>query len=184
MRIISGKLKGRRIPPPEVGGVRPTSDRTKEAMFSILESRMHLDGVRVLDLFAGTGNLGFEALSRGCEAVMFVDQGAAVIKQIQRNADALGIASSCRFRSSDGASFIEQSTDVFDVVFADPPYDYPRMAELPDLLLDGGVLSRDGLFFLEHDRRITFEAHEKCVLSRPYGRTVVSVFSYEGAAAD
>lgn len=181
MRIISGKLKGRRIPPPEGDGVRPTSDRTKEAMFSILESRMHLDGARVLDLFAGTGNLGFEAISRGCASVMFVDQGAAVIRQIQRNAEALGVASSCRFRSSDGAAFLEQSTGEVDVVFADPPYDYPRMAELPDLVLKGGVLSPEGLFFLEHDRRVSFEAHGKCVLSRPYGRTVVSVFSHGDA---
>lgn len=177
MRIISGSLKGRTIPSPESSGVRPTSDRTKEAIFSILDSRIVLDGISVLDLFAGTGNLGFEAISRGAGKVLFVDVSYAVTQQIQKSAAILGVESQCRIHVADGAEFIESTAQDFDVVFADPPYDYARMAELPDLVLSKGLLSEGGFFVLEHDRRISFADHEKLLLSRPYGRTIVSVFN-------
>lgn len=177
MRIIAGSLKGRKIPPPDSVGVRPTSDRTKEAIFSILESRLFLDGISILDLFAGTGNLGFEAISRGAGKVLFVDVSYAVIQHIEKSATQLGVEKQCRTQVADGAGYIESASQVFDVIFADPPYDYARMGELPDLVLNKGILSKDGFFILEHDRRISFTGHEKLLLSRPYGRTIVSVFS-------
>jgi len=137
---------------------------------------MILEGVSVLDLFAGTGNLGFEAISRGAGKVLFVDVSLAVTQQIQKSASFLGVESQCRVQVSDGAEFIETTSQVFDVVFADPPYDYARMGELPDLVLSKGILADGGFFVLEHDRRISFADHEKLLLSRPYGRTIVSVF--------
>ncbi len=178
MRIIAGSLKGKKIPAPDSEGVRPTSDRTKEAIFSILESRLFLDGLSILDLFAGTGNLGFEAISRGAGKVLFVDATYAVIQQISKSAALLGVEKQCRVQVADGAEFIESTPQTFDLIFADPPYEYTRMGELPDLVLSKAILSEEGYFVLEHDRRISFTDHEKLLLSRPYGRTLVSVFSH------
>jgi 16S rRNA (guanine966-N2)-methyltransferase len=178
MRIISGTLKGRKIPAPAGRGVRPTSDRTKEAIFSILESRMEWRGARVLDLYAGSGNLGFEALSRGAANVLFVEQDPSVMKGIQKTAQSLDVAAQCRFRTQSTELFLKGNNETFDLIFADPPYEQPELAELPSWILgDEGILADDGRLVVEHDKRISFKEHEKCVLSRPYGRTIVSLFA-------
>lgn len=178
MRIISGTLKGRKIPAPAGRGVRPTSDRTKEAIFSILETRLEWRGARVLDLYAGTGNLGFEALSRGAANVLFVEQDPAVIKGIQQTSQTLGVDTQSRFKTQSAEEFLKGTHETFDLVFADPPYEQAELPELPDWILgDRGILAGDGLLVVEHDKRISFKEHEKCVLSRPYGRTIVSLFA-------
>jgi len=87
MRIITGKLKGRTIPVPKTGHLRPTSDRTKEGLFSVIEARTYLENTRVLDLFAGSGNLGFEAISRGAASCLFVDSELQHIRQIEKTAE-------------------------------------------------------------------------------------------------
>lgn len=178
MRVIAGTLKGRRIPAPPGRSVRPTSDRTKEAIFSILTSRMDLQGIRVLDLYAGSGNLGFESLSRGAGSVLFVERDPAVVKGIQSTAAALDVLPRCRFRTQDVNGWLQGCAETFDLIFADPPYDEPTLPELPDLVLrEGGPLAPEGCLVVEHDKRLTFGEHEKCVLSRPYGRTIVSLFA-------
>lgn len=178
MRIISGTLKGRKIPAPDGRGVRPTSDRTKEAIFSILETRMEWRGARVLDLYAGTGNLGFEALSRGAANALFVEQDPSVVKGIQKTAQSLGVVAQSRFRTQSVEAFLKAANETFDLIFADPPYEQPELSELPDWILgEAGILADDGLLVVEHDKRISFKEHEKCVLSRPYGRTIVSLFA-------
>lgn len=181
MRIIAGELKGREVPIPGTDLVRPTADRTKAAIFSILESRIHLQGRTVLDLYAGSGNLGFEALSRGCANCLFVDSNPEHIRCIEKTAGTFGLLPRTRFRCAEADTFLGSCASSFDLIFADPPYEDPLIPDLPDLIFDKGLLEPEGFLIVEHDRRISFEAVEKCVLSRPYGRTVVSVFQDVGA---
>jgi 16S rRNA (guanine(966)-N(2))-methyltransferase RsmD len=177
MRIITGTLKGRRLSLPNKElDIRPTSDRTKEGMFGVISARRELEGIRVLDLFAGTGNLGFEALSRGAKSIEFVDGSRYAITLIQKNADQFGVSSQVHCILSDVQRFIQGTPRSYDLVFADPPYDYPEMPELVDRIINGGWLSDNGWFVLEHDRRHDFTDHSHCAFSKPYGRTVVTIF--------
>ena len=175
MRIIAGELRRRMLKAPKGLLTRPTSDRVKESLFNMLESRIHLNEADVLDLFAGTGSLGLEALSRGASAVTFVESQAAVLKFCRANAADLGVEEACAFFQVDAVSFLNSFRGpTFDVIFADPPYDLPTLPRLPDLAIP--LLSDLGVFILEHDQRHSFEEHVQLVTSRVYGRTTVSLF--------
>lgn len=176
MRIITGTLKGRKLKVPASGEVRPTSDRTKEGMFSVIDARRYFDDLHVLDLFAGSGNLGFEAISRGVDKVTFVDSNRASIKIIEETAAQFGVSDQIRLVCSDVGRFVSQFAQPYDLVFADPPYDYPEMTSLIDYVLNNGWLNPGGWFLLEHDKRHTFTDHPLCVFSKPYGRTIVTIF--------
>ena len=183
MRIITGTLKGRPIPIPDTGLVRPTSDRTKEGIFSVIAARRYFDRLQVLDLFAGSGNLGFEAISRGAAFVTFVDQEAEHIAQIRRTASDLGVASQTSVITQNVHAFLETPPPMaYDLVFCDPPYDLPSMTEMTDNLLEKNWLHSDGWLILEHDRRLHFEDHPVCRFSKAYGRTVVSIFTHDDTA--
>lgn len=177
MRIITGTLKGRKISIPADAQIRPTADRTKESIFNIIEVRKHLQDSFILDLFAGSGNLGFEALSRGAGKVMFVDSAAEAVNSITKTAKAFGVESKIQVICLDAMRYLQGTGVPFDIVFADPPYDFEFMGDLPDVILQNGWLKEDGWFVLEHDKRILFENHPHCVFSKPYGRTIVSIFT-------
>lgn len=176
MRIITGKLKGRNIPTPKTGELRPTSDRTKEGLFSVMAARVYFEGTTVLDLFAGSGNLGFEAISRGSERVLFVDQNPEHIRHVQSLAAEFDIENQILCVVSDVETYLESPGSKYDFVFADPPYDYFNMEQMIDSVMQNGWLKEDGWFILEHDKRHDFSNHKKCVFSKAYGRTIVSIF--------
>lgn len=181
MRIITGSLKGRRLylPSKELD-IRPTSDRTKEGMFGVITARKELEGTRILDLFAGIGNLGFEAISRGAQSVEFVDSSRYSISLVEKNAERLGVDSQVHCINMDVQRFIQGMPRAYDLIFADPPYDYPEFPELVDTVIDNGWLADDGWLVLEHDRRHDFTDHPNCAFSKPYGRTIVTIFvSYQ-----
>lgn len=184
MRIITGSLKGRRLKTPDNDRVRPTSDRTKESMFSVIDARRYFDGLHVADLFAGSGNLGFEAVSRGVAQVTFVESDRTALKTIEENARLLDVASVIRIVPGDVMRYLAGPPRKFDLIFADPPYDLPELAALPDMILQNGWLADGGWFLLEHDRRHTFAEHPNCVFSKPYGRTIVSIFREAGDDSD
>lgn len=175
MRIITGKLKGRRLDVPKSGQIRPTSDFTKGGIFNILEARKGLENVRVLDLFAGTGNLGFEAISRGAASAVMVEADRFAAAAITKTADRFGVGAQVTVVNADVAAYLGRAPFAYDVVFADPPYDYPDMPGLADTLL-GGWLAPDGWFILEHDVRHNFTSDPRCVFAKPYGKTIVSIF--------
>jgi len=182
MRIIAGRLRRRPLRAPRGYLTRPTSDRTRESLFNLLESRVALDGADVLDLFGGTGALGLEAVSRGAQAVTFVEQQSRVLKYARQNAADLEVADVCWFLRADAVGYLERySGPPYDVIFADPPYDLEAMARLPGLALPH--VKPHGAFVLEHDKRISFEGHPNLDTSRSYGRTLVSVF-LPGAKAE
>ncbi len=176
MRIITGKLKGRTIPVPKTGQLRPTSDRTKEGLFSVIEARTYLENTRVLDLFAGSGNLGFEAISRGAASCLFVDSELQHIRQIEKTAEIFKVKDQIQTISMPVETFLQKSYGLFDFIFADPPYDLFMMEEMIDLIMEGEWLAKDGWFILEHDKRHDFSAHSQCVFSKAYGRTIVAIF--------
>ena len=176
MRIITGTLKGRHLKSPTTDETRPTSDRTKEGMFNVIDARRYFDELEVLDLFGGSGNLGFEAISRGAAHATFVDASRASIKIIEENAEHLGVTNRVRVICSQVDSFLSRFSRPFDLVFADPPYDYPEMDKLIEVVMTGGWLAQGGWLLLEHDKRHNFTKHPNCVFSKPYGRTIVTIF--------
>lgn len=175
MRIITGKLKGRRLDVPSSGQIRPTSDFTKGGIFNVIDARKGLENARVLDLFSGTGNLGFEAISRGATSAVLVEADRFATKAIAQTAARFGVDAQVTVVNADVAAYLGRAPYGYDVVFADPPYDYPDMPGLVESVL-GGWLAPDGWFILEHDIRHNFTADPRCVFAKPYGKTIVSIF--------
>ena len=161
---------------PNAEGVRPTSDRAKEGLFSALQSRISFAGIRVLDLFAGSGNLGFEALSRGAQSVTFVEYNKVCVEQIRELAETFDLAEQVQVYEYDVARFLDSFSNTYDLIFADPPYELEYMQQFPDQVLAADWLSEDGIFLLEHDKNNDFSEHPHCVFSKAYGRTTVSIF--------
>ncbi len=176
MRIITGKLKGRKLPTLDGEDVRPTSDRVKEAMFGVIAARRNLDGHRILDLFAGTGNLGFEAISRGAAHVISVESNHKAADLIRTTAEKFDVSDQIEVAPFPVEDYLRSKPQPFDLVFADPPYDLEGMSEFVDQILNEGWLKEDGWLILEHDRRHDFSTHPHCVFSKPYGRTIVAIF--------
>lgn len=180
MRIIAGTYRRRIIKAPKGDLTRPTTDRTRESLFNLLEHRMDVKGARVLDLFAGSGSLGLEAISRGAAQVHFVDNNPVVLAVARENADSLDEGLPCTYERADvDKALARKSTASYDLVLADPPYDWAGMAELPDRIAP--LLCAGGVFVLEHDKRIFFDRHPALDVSRPYGRTIVSIFRFDGS---
>ncbi|MBE7188767.1 16S rRNA (guanine(966)-N(2))-methyltransferase RsmD [Jatrophihabitans endophyticus] len=154
MRIVAGLAKGRRLSSP-AAGTRPTSDRAREAMFNTLASTIRLDGARVLDLFAGTGAVGLEALSRGAAEAVFVEKNRAALDVLRRNVDAVGLPGAV-IDPRHVSLVLGGGTDApFDLVFADPPY-ADSDASVEQLLLAlcvEGWLAPDGVVVLERSAR-------------------------------
>lgn len=142
-RIIAGEFGGRRLEVPR-RGTRPTTDRVREALFSALSHSGVLAGARVLDLFAGSGALGLEALSRGAAHVTFVESGAPAAAVIARNAQQLGCADAVTVVKERAHAYVARGEGPFDLILLDPPYDIPVadlagvLAGLPPLVADGG----------------------------------------------
>ncbi|MBR3018406.1 MAG: 16S rRNA (guanine(966)-N(2))-methyltransferase RsmD [Clostridia bacterium] len=152
MRIIAGEMRSRKLKAPEGMDTRPTADRVKEALFSILGSRVY--GARVLDMYGGSGALALEALSRGAESAVICDMSAKACAAIQENIDALGCggrAKLLRMKDTAALAALEKKGDSFDLIFLDPPY---RMSTVPicKFIVDGSLLKPDGMIIVEHDR--------------------------------
>lgn len=173
MRVVAGTLGGRVLNAPRGAATRPTSDRVREALFSILAS---VDGSRVLDLFAGSGALGIEALSRGAATATFVDSASAAIAAIRRNLELLGLqAEVLRMPALRALACTPVLEREYDLVFLDPPY---RMASSLGLQLSTAlppVLAKGARVVVESDRRAPLELDMKLLRERQYGDTLIRV---------
>ncbi len=178
MRIITGEFKGRVIDTLEDKSVRPATDRVKGSIYNILQNRLGLAGISVLDLFAGSGNLAFEALSRGAGEAVFVDENPHAIAVVNANARKLGCDERCSVLLADAVVFIKKESQQFELIFADPPYAYKGTPELPFLVFEHGLLKKEGFLIIEHDKHTHFpdSALYACVLQRDFGNTHVSFF--------
>jgi len=175
MRIISGKYRGKQLLAPRNLPSRPTTDFAKEALFNILQNYFRLEEITALDLFAGTGNISYEFASRGVPTIVAVDNAAACVRYINQTAEQLGFAGLQAIRS-DCQQFLNRAYQKWDVIFADPPYDYPGHAELADAIFAKSLLNEGGLLVIEHGRDTKLEEHPEFVESRKYGNVYFSIF--------
>jgi 16S rRNA (guanine(966)-N(2))-methyltransferase RsmD len=175
MRIISGTYGGRRLSPPKNITARPTTDFAKESLFNLLNNRMDLEGTDVLDLFAGTGGIGIECVSRGAREVTAVE-----IAHVQQN----WIISCCKQLSirnlsvirGDVFKFLSACRTKYDLIFADPPYALDRIEELPDLIMGQQLLKENGWLVIEHGKDTDFTNHPNHIETRNYGSVHFSFF--------
>lgn len=155
MRVISGSLKGRKILGYNIEGTRPTMDRVKESVFGIIQN--DVKGAVILDLFAGSGNLGIEAISNGSSFCYFVDNNKFCIKFIRDNVNNLNIDDKCQIICNDynkALAYFKENDIKFDIVFIDPPYKYNIINELVNKILAYGLLNDKGLLVLEYQNDI------------------------------
>jgi 16S rRNA (guanine966-N2)-methyltransferase len=178
MRIISGMSKGRKLVTPKSLSLRPTSDRVKESIFNILSEE--IEGGVVLDLFAGTGNLGIEALSRGAKNVIFVEKGRHALGLIQRNLAQLGLEERSEVLPIDAIraiGILKQRRKTFDVIFMDPPYEKGLVEKTLVKLRSHQIYDKDSILVVEHHRRELLPPiiHDwNLIRRREMGETVVS----------
>ena len=184
IRIITGSAKGKKLLSPEGESTRPTSDRIKGAMFSAIQ--FDLEDRRVLDLFAGTGQLGLEALSRGAESCTFVEMDRDVMEIIKKNAKSTGFFEVCRYAVSDWRNFIRKAAgrDVYDLVFIDPPYAMECCTDAARRLADAKIIIPGAILVLESgEENIDLAALSdfEVVKSANYGKkTALHILIYRG----
>lgn len=181
MRIVAGVSKGRRLVSPKDNRIRPTSDRVKEAVFNIIG--FNVANSHVLDLFAGTGSLGLEALSRGAEFATFVDNNAKSIEILKQNIRLLGFEERSEvfmINASDAVTEFGRSNRTFDIIFIDPPY----MENLYEITLSSiaryGIIKKRGLVIVEHLSAFCFSemSHGLTLIkNKRYGSTSISIFT-------
>lgn len=179
MRVIAGTFRGRTLHTVRGLSVRPATDRVRQSLFDMLTHRVPLDGATVLDLFAGSGSLGIEALSRGAARAVFVEQDRDALDSLHDNLRTLGCDRRAQVVQQDALAFLRQPPTAFDLVFADPPYAFPDTAGLPSLIVGGGWVSRDGYLLIEHTREVTFAPVPACTPGpvKRFGRTIISFFT-------
>ena len=166
MRVISGSARGRKLKEPSGFSIRPTGDKVKESIFNIIQ--FDIEGRRVLDLFAGTGQLGIEALSRGAAKTVFVDSSADAIKLIKSNLDLCGFSDRAEVYARDALQFIS-SPEKFDLIFIDPPYDAKIFDKIMMKIIEFDKLSDNGIIILEMNASVQAPAvHAPYVLAKEY----------------
>jgi 16S rRNA (guanine966-N2)-methyltransferase len=173
VRIVAGEFKGRRLRMPRGAPTRPTADRVREALFSMLGD---VTGARVLDLYAGSGALGIEALSRGAATAVFVERDARAAAAIRANLDAVGVEA--EISGQDALAYLTRADGVFDLVFCDPPYDCgPRIAgPLAERL--PALLSEAARIVTESDKRKPLELPFPLLRERTYGDTRIAIHGH------
>jgi 16S rRNA (guanine(966)-N(2))-methyltransferase RsmD len=179
VRIISGKFKGRRIFPPKNLPVRPTTDMSKEALFNVLNNHFSFEGLKVLDLFAGTGNISFEFASRGSDNITSVDADFGCVKFIKQ------VASEYDFNiaalKSDVFKFLERNNSTYAIIFADPPYalDQTTFEKIVLTIFDKNMLQEDGMMIIEHSKYTKLDHLIHFSFKKSYGGSIFSFFEMD-----
>jgi 16S rRNA (guanine966-N2)-methyltransferase len=172
VRVVAGDFKGRRLVAPRGLGTRPTADRVREALFSMLGD---VSDARVLDLYAGSGALGIEALSRGAKSAVFVERDQAALAALRRNLDAVGARA--EVRRQDVLRFLARPEGTFDLVFCDPPYDGAPAVAAPLTGALPTLLGEDARIVTESDKRNPLLLPLPLLVERTYGDTRVAIHS-------
>lgn len=178
MRVIAGDLGGRKLKSLDRPGLRPTTDRVRESIFNMLVARLDFDGIAALDLFAGTGALGIEAISRGAATALFVEQDRRSVAVIEENVRTLGIATQCEVIATDALRYLRKSDRTFDLILADPPYAAALFDQLVHDIFAHGLLRPAGLFILEHAAAMKPAVPDgvRVVVEKVLGETGVTVY--------
>ncbi|TWI00433.1 16S rRNA (guanine(966)-N(2))-methyltransferase RsmD [Flavobacterium tiangeerense] len=184
MRIISGKYKGRRISPPKGLPVRPTTDMSKEALFNVLNNHFSFEDLKILDLFAGTGNISYEFASRGSTPITSVDGDFGCVKFIKQ------VASEYDFNiaatKSDVFAYLEKCKTSYDIIFADPPYglDQKTFERIVMLVFEKDLLNQDGMMVIEHSKYTKLDHMMHFSFQKSYGGSIFSFFEIESQDDD
>jgi 16S rRNA (guanine966-N2)-methyltransferase len=150
MRIISGEFKGRLIKVPDSKFIRPTTDRVRETLFQLLDNRIDFTDLKVLDVYAGSGSLGLELLSRGAGSIHFVEKNFQIYKNLQENIESLGVSEQCIIFKMEALRFTKLSEhEKYDLIIADPPFFKDDIYEVVDNLKSNGFFSKDGRMIIE-----------------------------------
>ncbi len=173
MGIVGGEWRSRRIDAP-AEGLRPTADRVREAVFNMLANVVDLEECTVCDLFAGSGAMGIEALSRGATHATFVEQHAATAAVISNNLVALHAEERATVTTGDAFHFVNAADAQFDIVFADPPYAYPHLSELVDSVIARALFRQ--VFLVEHSSSVAIRAGRAPWRERQFGASAVTIF--------
>jgi 16S rRNA (guanine966-N2)-methyltransferase len=178
MRIRSGRSKGRTVSHDGSDDLRPTASKVREAVFDILQ--FNINGARFLDLFAGTGAVGIESLSRGAAECTFVEENATRVKKLKAVMDQFDIAGKAVVERSDALSFLRDAArNRYDIVFADPPYNYKNLNEIVEIIYNNEIIDKRGIVLIEHSsKRVLLEAvgNLKLVKLYSYGDTAISKY--------
>lgn len=175
MRIISGKFRGKSIIAPRSLPVRPTTDFAKEALFNLVRNHFDFEDISVLDLFSGTGNISYEFASRGTEDITAVDASFDCVKFIRQTANQLEFTG-LQGVKADALKFASRAYRNWDLIFADPPYDYPEHLALVDAILNNKLLTEEGILIIEHGKDTDLSNHPRLTDSRKYGNVRFSFF--------
>jgi len=177
VRIIAGKFKRRQLRTIDSTEVRPTTDRVRQTIFDVLSVRMDFENALVLDCFAGSGLLGFEAISRGAARVSFVEQNPKVAAYISESIRVLKIDSQAKLHQTDVMRFIAETHEQYHLIFADPPYDFHLYDKFLRKIFERNLLLPNGYLVLEHHEKHTFSTDEHFAFQKTFGTTVVSFFT-------
>jgi 16S rRNA (guanine966-N2)-methyltransferase len=180
MRITTGRFGGRTIATAHTLDIRPATDRVRQTIYNILAHRIDLEGIAVLDLFAGSGSLGFEALSRGARHVTFVENNPEAVRYLEKNEQALGCQAHVTIIQADVMGYLQNSQGSFTVVFADPPYDFAETARIPTLIFEKNLVSPAGFLVIEHSTALRYEKTSMYTTGpeKKFGRTLVTFFQH------
>ena len=177
MRIISGKFKGRRFDPPlKKCNTRPTMEMAKEAIFNILYNNYSFEEIKVLDLFGGTGSISLEFVSRGCQNVTWVENFYLCNHFLKKVKDTLNIKEELNLVKNDVIRFISTTNKKYDIIFADPPYNFKYSKKVIDLIFERELINKDGILIYEHDKRNDFSIFPNFHELKIYGTNRFSIF--------
>ena len=176
MRIISGKYKGRRINAPKNLPARPTTDFAKEALFNIINNNYYFEQLSVLDLFAGIGSISYEFASRGAKNITSIDSHFNSIKFIKKTAEELNLP--IQPIKSDVFSYLEKTTLKYNIIFADPPYEFTveQLTKLVSLIFERELLLEEGMLIIEHSKHNDLSENKYFSHLKKYGGSVFSFF--------
>lgn len=176
MRIISGKFKGRRISPPKNLPVRPTTDMSKEALFNVLNNHFNFSGLKVLDLFSGTGNISYEFASRGSNNITSVDGDFGCVKFIKQTATEFDF--NIAAIKSDVLKYIDRCKATYDIIFADPPYalDQKIFDTIVLSIFEHQLLEQNGMMIIEHSKYTKLDHLTHFSFKKSYGGSIFSFF--------
>ena len=179
MRIISGKYKGRRLTAPKKLPVRPTTDMAKEALFNILNNHFNFTELKILELFAGTGNISYEFASRGSAPITCVDGDFGCVSYIKKTSTEFDFDITAI--KSDAFKFLERCKSSFDIIFADPPYGLTQQQfeNISTLVFENNLLDEEGMLIIEHSKDTKLEKMPYFSFSKSYGGTTFSFFEIE-----
>lgn len=176
MRIISGKFRARRFSVPHQFPSRPTTDFAKEGLFNMLENQIDFDDLNILDLCVGTGNISFEFLSREAGKITAVDTNLNCLRFVKKNAEEMKVDDLIRTLKMDILHFLSITTDQYDIIFADPPYNYKKHDEIQKIVFEKNLLKEDGLLIIEHGKETDLKNTTYFKNQRNYGNVYFSFF--------